>query len=367
LAYNRSTFPEQIDVLQEFFDVPPAQKTNVQRYQVLKMQSSLSSDEQIELNNLTTILQDYLITPEYINKFSDIVIGLETFFTSEVQGFITTKQGEMEDYVDNQTSAFDATLEKFSNKGAYSAVVTYQNWNTVTNGGETFLSLQDNNINHTPVGGVEDTWWQKMAVKGSQGIQGISGLNLIYRGTYDALYTYAIADATNWGGSIYYCHTQPPMGTAPSNNTYWSVFMQRSPIQVSATPPATPSLDDVYINSTNLIFYRYNGSTWVALRSDTITDGTYTFTASDINTMQTNIETISNEITVLNGAGEIVEKANKSALDTTNTNVTNLSNTVAEHQAETMPHQTTDGATTYKWGIACQSGSWGILYEEVVD
>ena len=36
------------------------------------------------------------------------------------------------------------------------------------------------------------------------------------------------------------------------------------------------------------------------------------------------------------------------------------------HLADDMPHQTTDGVTTYKWGMAYQNGVWGILYEEVV-
>lgn len=34
---------------------------------------------------------------------------------------------------------------------------------------------------------------------------------------------------------------------------------------------------------------------------------------------------------------------------------------------DSLPHITTDPVTgkTYRWGIACQNGQWGILYEEV--
>jgi len=74
------------------------------------------------------------------------------------------------------------------------------------------------------------------------------------------------------------------------------------------------------------------------------------------------VENISNEISVLNGAGEIVEKANKSALDTTNTNVTNLSNTVVSHLAE----DATDAHTPRNIGIA-NIAAGDIVYGSGVD
>lgn len=240
MAYNRSTFPEQIDVLQEFFDVPPAQKTNVQRYQELKIKDSLTPTEQTELNGLITTLQDYLITPEHINKFSDICIGLETFFSSQVQGYIDTKQAE-----------FDATLEKFSNKGAYSAITTYQKWNTVTKDGETFLSSQDNNLNHTPVGDIGDTWWQKIAVKGSQGIQGLPGLNLVYRYTYNIATSYVIGDAVTYNGTIYYCINPTNGGIDPSNSGYWQEFLSSAGIPVANSAPLNPALNQLWIDSSS--------------------------------------------------------------------------------------------------------------------
>ncbi|HBV95629.1 MAG: hypothetical protein JL50_10070 [Peptococcaceae bacterium BICA1-7] len=41
-------------------------------------------------------------------------------------------------------------------------------------------------------------------------------------------------------------------------------------------------------------------------------------------------------------------------------------NAVAAHLAETMPHQFTDGATTYRWGLAVIDGVVNFVYEEVV-
>lgn len=38
----------------------------------------------------------------------------------------------------------------------------------------------------------------------------------------------------------------------------------------------------------------------------------------------------------------------------------------SSHLISSMPHQFTDGGTTYRWGIAMQDGELGILWEEVV-
>ena len=39
---------------------------------------------------------------------------------------------------------------------------------------------------------------------------------------------------------------------------------------------------------------------------------------------------------------------------------------VNSHSAETMPHQFVDGATTYRYGFAVDSGGFKFVYEEVV-
>ena len=341
---NYSTFiaPDYIiDELRFVYNLPANQYANAILLNQLRALTNPTSDQVAQINSLTITLQDYNVSPDQFNTFSQALISMEGL----------TKK-----------------LVNFEDQGEYSSLTTYDWWNSVTLNGQTYISKQDNNLNHTPVGGVSDvywslaskkgvsfrplsTWsnltsyvnnldfidvvisngsafyckqshtnqqpsqanppvdndyWGVLANRGIQGLQGTPGLDLQYRGTYDALRTYAVADAVNLGGSIYYCHTEPPMGTSPSDQDYWSIFMQRSPIQVSSTPPSSPSIDDVYINSTTLLFYRYNGSTWIALRTDTITDGTYTFTASDINTMQTNINENSLKITTLNGEIESI-------------------------------------------------------------
>ena len=67
LTGSRSSFPNSTDALRELTDIPASKKPQAQRYQELKTKSVLSPAEVSELNSLTTELQDYLITAEYLN------------------------------------------------------------------------------------------------------------------------------------------------------------------------------------------------------------------------------------------------------------------------------------------------------------
>jgi len=153
----RSNFPDSIDSILELYTLPAAQKTNALRYQELIMKTALTEAETTELAGLITILQSYIIDVEKWNKFGDILINMQTFFKNETEGYIATKQAEM-----------GATLNKFTYLGIYDNATTYQKWNIVTYGSETFLSLQDNNLNKTPSVMVE--YWAKIAEQGKQGV-----------------------------------------------------------------------------------------------------------------------------------------------------------------------------------------------------
>ena len=123
----------------------------VKRFQELKTKSSLTSAEQSELQNLTNLLRDKIFTPEDFNKLQDCITNMEVFIKDNVDGYLQQKQQE-----------FDAEIQKFSYKGQYNSTITYQMWNTVTYNHETFISKQNNNLNHTPNGNEGDLWWSKL-------------------------------------------------------------------------------------------------------------------------------------------------------------------------------------------------------------
>ena len=88
LTGSRSNFPQNIDVIRELTDLPANKKVQAQRYQFLKTKEVLSPSEVIELNNLTTELQDYLITADSMNMFGDVVISTQKFFKENVMDFV---------------------------------------------------------------------------------------------------------------------------------------------------------------------------------------------------------------------------------------------------------------------------------------
>ena len=248
MTYKRSVFPESIDTLTEITDLPPSQKANALRFQELKLKSSLTAEEQIELNSLTTLLQNYLITPETFNKFADICIGLEVFFTSEVQNYVVTKQGEMQDYVvskqgemddyvdgaesdltdyiDTKTALFDAKLNRFTFLDEYNSITQYRVWNTLSYQGESYLCILDS-LGNLPT---NTTYFKKIAQKGAQGEdgqQGLSGVGLVFRNSYSATETYNTDECVEYNGSLYACKQDGVSGFLPTNTTYWSLAIAK--------------------------------------------------------------------------------------------------------------------------------------------
>jgi len=215
---NRSTFPTQIDSFVELYDLPPNLMVQAKQFQALKMKPTLTSIEQTELNNLTTQLSSFIITPETFNKFADAVVNVETFFAQEVTGYIEAKQALWATYV-----------QAFKYIGVHSTTLAYKFQNTVKSStGDLYLALKD-----VPIGrAITDVvYWQKISTKGDKGD---IGLNAYYRGDYSGSITYALGDAVSYNGFVYYCKLATTAGIAPTNATYWFLWDRNI---VSATAP----------------------------------------------------------------------------------------------------------------------------------
>lgn len=263
---NRSMFPAQIDSWSEKFELSPSQCTQADRWYELKMKSNKSSLEIDEFNSLTTTLASYIFGSEDFNKLTDCITSLETFFTTNVQGYITTKQSEFDNIITIKSDeinglittktndlngliaiksdGFNTLLQKFSNKGNWSNLITYSQWNTVQYDYETFLSKVDNNYNHTPTGEFTDIYWQKMALRG---LQGQAGVGLAFMGNYNNSNSYLAGHAVYYENSIYYC-INSSTGNLPTNSAYWTIFLVNSGIPVQDFTPATPFLGQVFID-----------------------------------------------------------------------------------------------------------------------
>ena len=291
-----SNFPNQIDIIKRLQDYPQSQATNIARYNELRQKSSLTTAEQIELANLRSIIGVYLLGAEDWNQVAETLESMQEFFRDNVDGYIEDKQEEMEffvngkktevntytdgkkaemstyvddkkveinTYVDGKQSAmntyvdgkqgeinnevalFEAELEQFTNKGLWSNTTTYSRWNTTLYNYETYMSLQNGNLNNVPVGDGTDEWWQKLSLRGSQGVP---GMNLVFLGDYDNSRSYAVGSGIFYNNSIYYC-ISPSTGNLPTDPTFWSLFLSNSGILVSSSPPLSPYVGQIFIDT----------------------------------------------------------------------------------------------------------------------
>lgn len=231
---NRSSFVAPnyvVDSFIEHHNISESDKPNILRYQTLLTQPSRTVSEDIEFNNLTTGLQDKIMSPEYINLLQDAMINIEANHQIIYNNYVAT---------------FNALLNKYSDKGIWDNTLPYQQWNTVSYGGQTFRSKQDGNTNHTPVGGVSDLWW---VLEAKQGSQGIPGLSLVYVGAYNNATPYTIGQAVSYtNGLIYYC-IQNSIGNLPTTITYWSLFPIGTVPIIQSTQPSSAASGQVWIQT----------------------------------------------------------------------------------------------------------------------
>lgn len=203
---NLSKFPSQIDEFPELYDLPPNLVASAKRYQELKIKPTLNATEQQELNNLTTQLGDYIITPQTWNKFASSLVNMQTFIKDEVDGYVQGKQSEWANYV-----------KDFTFKGTYNSTTAYEFQNMVKYNGDLYLCTK----NAKGVTPTDTGYWQKISTKGDKGDV---GLNTHLKGAYSDTLTYAIGDAVVFNGNIFYCIKATTAGINPTNAGYWFLY-----------------------------------------------------------------------------------------------------------------------------------------------
>jgi len=221
VSYNRSTFPEQIDSLPELLSLSADQYVNAERYRTLLVKTNKTPDEIIELNQLSITLKNYIIDPETWNKFSDICIGLETFFSSEVQGYIDTKQIAFDSTITEKTNLFDVKLNRFTFLDEYNPITQYRIWNTLSYQGESYLCILDS-LGNLPT---NTTYFKKIAQRGAQGEVGASGTGLRFKGAWSGSTSYLVDDGIQYLGAYFGC-LQDNIGQEPNPNqatAYWAL------------------------------------------------------------------------------------------------------------------------------------------------
>lgn len=180
---SRSTFPKKIDVFVEVFDLPADKVASALELQQLKQKTTLNNDEQNRISALSAELQDYMITPETMNKLQDAIVEIEKFFDGNVRQYILEKQKEWDTYVND-----------FNYVGQWSSTAKYHKQNILTYNGNLWLCIKDvvADSSHTPDRDADH--YRQIAYKGDKGD---IGLNAIYRGEWSGGTAYKAGDAVS--------------------------------------------------------------------------------------------------------------------------------------------------------------------------
>jgi molybdopterin converting factor small subunit len=206
---SRSSFVSPlytVDTFLELLDLPISQKTNADRYMILR-QKTRTAEEEIEFQSLTTTLQNYIVTPETLNKMNSCIINMENFIKSNVEGYITIKQTE-----------FNALIAQFTDKGTYDPAVTYQTMNFVHyTDGNVYIALQQS-LNQTPSS--SPTYWRVLSIHGETGYS----VDVQPQGDFSASTQYHLNDLVYYNGNLYRCIVDS-LGNYPTNETYFSLFL----------------------------------------------------------------------------------------------------------------------------------------------
>ncbi|MFT9003204.1 MAG: hypothetical protein ABF991_00685 [Liquorilactobacillus hordei] len=236
---SRSTFPNNVDTFTELSDLPANKIQDANEFVQLKGLSSLDNNQQNRLNALAAELQDNIITPETMNKITDSMVALETFFLNNVDGYIEAKQQLWATYVNN-----------FNLVGVWDSTKKYGKQNLVSYNGDLYLVLQDVVASKNDAPDVSSSY-HKVAYKGDKGD---IGLNAIYKGVWSGSTSYAIGDAVSikvgdsWNpvDMVFICKVansnQKPDLDAAGN--YWFPYTQ---IVVGKTQPSNLSPSTAFI------------------------------------------------------------------------------------------------------------------------
>lgn len=180
---SRSTFPEKIDVFTELFDLPADKVQAALELQKLKQKTILDNNDQNRISALTAQLQDYMITPETMNRLQDAIVEIETFFDGNVRQYILQKQRE-----------WDAYVNDFIWVGVWDSTKKYHRQNIMTYEGNLWLCIKDvvADSKNTPDKDAEH--YRQVAYKGDKGD---IGLNAIFKGEWNGQTAYKAGDAVS--------------------------------------------------------------------------------------------------------------------------------------------------------------------------
>lgn len=253
LRYSSFTTDENLtpDDFILYKDIDKDHKDMIKRYYTLKDKTFITDTEKLEMTQLLTNLEEYMITSDAFNKLCACVRTMQMFMRDGIVIFI-----------DQQKSELIELMQSYKKVGIWSSEISYKIGNVVTYSGYSFLSKIGNNLNNPPnIEATEDDYWLKLTIKGDKGDP---SLNIsIKKGTdgsanYDNTVLYNTGDACIYEHRLYYALVNGIIGITPTDNTKWACADK---VVVDAKEPTDQYVVWWDTSSGNNTFKRYNNNT----------------------------------------------------------------------------------------------------------
>lgn len=100
-------FPDSIDSFITHTEILAADVPYVERFQVLKLKSNRTPDEENEMASLLTRLRSKFISSEDFNKFQEALVNMQVFIRDNVVGYINTMKTEVDTAKDQALIAIE--------------------------------------------------------------------------------------------------------------------------------------------------------------------------------------------------------------------------------------------------------------------
>lgn len=181
---------------------------------------------------------------------------------------------DIEPYVQNLQQSWLTTINQFSYQGVWQSGTSYVTNNLVsyTSSGLNLIYVA---ISTPPVGTAptNQSYWRLLTI---QGQQGASGEGLSYRQEWDSSTIYSTNDTVTYDGSLWMA-LQPSQNRIPdSNPSYWQIVMslEATAYPIQNTVPTNLQVDGLWFNtSSNPTNYVYLSSLTNPASASNITSG----------------------------------------------------------------------------------------------
>ena len=203
-----STFPQTIDVINEFLDI-----TSEDSVLLNEFQNAIRSGNLTLANSILVQIPNYskkVISAQRMNELRSAILAIEQFYGTDIEPYLTTKQAEWQTIID-----------KFSYKGDYSGTTQYTINNIVKYSN---LGLEKLYIctSIPPIGTLptNTSYFRVFTIRGEKGA---SGTGSTFDFEWDSGYPYNVNTIVVYENKWWNCSIANTNQTPSDVSSYWSL------------------------------------------------------------------------------------------------------------------------------------------------